>query len=72
MRSTRTKVFVDQQLLREAMACAPVKTQEAVIHLALREFVQRRQVADIRDLRGKGLIDPAYNHRSARGEQIAI
>jgi Arc/MetJ family transcription regulator len=62
----RTNVVLDSALVTEAFKYAGVTTKKDLLDLALREFVQQRKRADVRLLRGKGLIDPAYDYRAAR------
>ena len=62
----RTNIVLDESLVAEAFRFAPVKTKKDLIDLALREFVRQNKRADVRELRGKGLIDPSYDYRAAR------
>jgi Arc/MetJ family transcription regulator len=62
----RTNVVLNDRLVNEALKYAAVKTKKDLIDLALREFVQQRKRADVRELRGKGLLDPSYDYRAAR------
>lgn len=62
----RTNVVLDPALVTEAFKYAGVRTKRDLLDLALREFVRQHKRADVRTLRGKGLIDPAYDHRAAR------
>jgi len=62
----RISVILDDSLVAEALKCVNARTKTALLDLALRELVRQRRRADIRQLRGKGLIDPSYDHRSAR------
>jgi Arc/MetJ family transcription regulator len=62
----RTNIVLDESLVAEAFKYAAVKTKKDLIDVALREFVRRHKRADVRLLRGKGLVDPAYDYRAAR------
>jgi Arc/MetJ family transcription regulator len=62
----RTNIVLNSELVSEAFRYADVKTKKDLIDLALREFVRSHKRADLRALRGKGLIDPSYDYRSAR------
>lgn len=62
----RTNIVLDNGLIAEAFKYADVKTKKDLVDLALREFIRQHKRADIRQLRGKGMIDPAYDYRSAR------
>ena len=63
---SRTNVVLDDRLIKKAMRLLKSKTKREAIDTALRELVADRQRPDIRDLRGKGLIDPNYDYKSAR------
>jgi Arc/MetJ family transcription regulator len=62
----RLNIDLDSALVNDAFKVARVKTIKGLVDLALREFVRRHRRADVRVLRGKGLIDPAYDYRAAR------
>ena len=62
----RTNIVLDDQLVGKAMKYAGVRTKKDLIDLALREYIKQNERADIRQLRGKDLIDPSYDYRSAR------
>jgi len=62
----RTNIVLDDALVGQAMKYAGVKTKKDLIDLALREFIRQNKRADIRQLRGKNLIDPSYDYRAAR------
>jgi Arc/MetJ family transcription regulator len=62
----RTNIMLNDSLMTEAFKYAGVNTKKDLIDLALREFVRQHKRADIRKLRGKGLIDPSYDYRAAR------
>lgn len=62
----RTNVVLDDELVREAMALSQVKTKRDLVDQALREFVAFRKRLDVRELRGSGLIDEAYDYKALR------
>jgi Arc/MetJ family transcription regulator len=62
----RTNIVLDEALVAEAFKYAGVKTKRDLIDVALREFIRQHKRADIRALRGKGLIDPSYDYKAAR------
>jgi Arc/MetJ family transcription regulator len=62
----RTNIVLDDDLVEEALKYAHVKTKKDLVHLALLEFVEQHKRADVRQLRGKGMIDPSYDYRAAR------
>ncbi|MEM1867601.1 MAG: type II toxin-antitoxin system VapB family antitoxin [Candidatus Methanomethyliaceae archaeon] len=53
----RFSVTVEPRLLAEAMRLAGVKRKREVIELALREFVRRRRLEELRRLAGSGLVE---------------
>lgn len=62
----RTNILLDDALVAEALRYSKVKTKRALVDLALREFVMQRKRLDVRDLKGKDLVDPAYDYQEAR------
>ena len=49
----RTTLNIDDELLAEAMRCAPGQTKTGVINEALREFARRQRRTGLLALRGK-------------------
>lgn len=65
----RTNIDLDDKLLSEAFRCAgDVKTKKDLVHLALKEFVERRRRRDVRELRGTVSIRPDYDYKRLRIE----
>lgn len=64
----RTNIDLDDDLIAEAFRYAPVRTKKDLIHLALRELVERRRRLDVRELRGTVSIRPDYDHKKLRTE----
>lgn len=62
----RTNIVLDDALVEEAFGYAGVKTKRELVDLALREFVANHKRRDIRELRGKVLIDPEYDYKKLR------
>lgn len=62
----RTNIVLDDELVEEAFGHAHVKTKRELVDLALREFVANHRRRDIRELRGKILIDPEYDYKKLR------
>jgi Arc/MetJ family transcription regulator len=63
---SRVNIVVDQSLLDEALKCARTVSKNELVNVALREFVRHHKRADIRELRGKGMIDPSYAAKFSR------
>lgn len=57
---------MDDELVREAMTLSGLRTKRELVEVALREFVAFRKRLDVRDLRGEGLIDEAYDYKRLR------
>ncbi|MGH8461750.1 MAG: type II toxin-antitoxin system VapB family antitoxin [Stenotrophobium sp.] len=62
----RTNIFLDDQLVAEAMKLAGVSTKRETINVALRNFVTTHRQRRILDLAGQGYIDPDYDVRTVR------
>ena len=62
----RTNVNLDDQLIEEALKLSGLKTKKEVIDQALREFVNKRNRHDLRELHGKILFDETYNYKASR------
>jgi len=57
----RTNIVLDDDLVAEAMRVSGARTKREVVHLALRELVQRHRQRELKVLRGRDLIDPNYD-----------
>lgn len=65
----RTNIDLDDSLLQEAFRHADeVKTKKDLVHLALKEFVDRRRRRDVRELRGTVEIRSDYDYKQMRVE----
>ncbi len=62
----RTNIVLDDQLVKEAMKLANVKTKREAVDMALRRFVQSSKQKKLLDLFGTGGIRKGYNHKRAR------
>lgn len=62
----RTNIDLDDDLVAEAFRCTRARTKKELVHLALRELVERRRRADLRELPGTVGIRPDYDHRALR------
>ncbi len=66
----RTNIVLDDLLVEEAMRLTQTHTKKEVVDIALRELVARYHQRSLRDLPGRGLIDPDYNVRKARKSML--
>lgn len=62
----RTNIVLDDQLVREAMKLAGVKTKREAVDFALRRFVQSGRQRRMLALKGTGGIKAGYDHKRAR------
>lgn len=63
----RTNIVLDEKLVRKAFKHTPaVTTKRELVHLALKEYVERRTRPNLLDLVGQDLIDPEYDHKASR------
>jgi Arc/MetJ family transcription regulator len=66
----RTNIVLDDVLVEEGFKCAEsIHTKKELIEVALREFVARRKVKNLRDLKGKIAFYEGYDHKKMRAEK---
>jgi len=66
----RTNVVLDDKLVDEALGLAgDIRTKRELIDTALREFIQRRRMKDLRELRGKVIFSDDYDHKKMRARR---
>ena len=63
----RTNIVLDDDLVDEAFRYAEdITTKRELVETALREFVARHKMKDLRDLRGKIAFDEGYDYKAMR------
>ncbi len=62
----RTNIVLDDELVREAMELANVKTMREAVDIALRRFVHGGRQKRLLELKGTGGIRKDYDHKRAR------
>jgi Arc/MetJ family transcription regulator len=62
----RTNIDLDDDLMAEAFRLTDASTKKDLVHLALRELVDRRRRRDVRELPGIVGIRPDYDYKSLR------
>jgi len=62
----RTNIVFDDELLQEAMRVSNIKTKKAVIHEALKEYVENKKRKNLRDLAGKISFAQGYDYKALR------
>ncbi len=65
----RTNIVLDDKLIERAQKLSGIKTKREVVNEALRSFIQLREQAEVRSLRGKlrweGNLDEQRQSRAA-------
>lgn len=61
-----TNLSIDEQLLNDALKIGCLKTKKDTVNLALREFIKKRQTAEILAMFGKVDYDKDYDYKKSR------
>jgi len=72
MKTLRTSLEIDSDLLSEAVLVSGTKSKKGTIEIALREFVERRKQKNLYDLfdGDEQLIAEDYDYKKTRGGVI--
>jgi len=62
----RTNVLLDDALIKEALKLGRLKTKKAVIHEALKEYVDNKKRHNLLDLAGKIKFKKDYDYKAMR------
>lgn len=62
----RTNIVLDEELVKEALKYAKVRSKRELVNLALREFVEHHRRRNLMDLYGKGGIWDNYDYKQLR------
>lgn len=62
----RTNIVLDDELVRAAVELTGAGSKREVVHLALRELVQRRRRKNLLDLAGQVRFEEGYDHKALR------
>lgn len=63
----RTNIVLNDQLVEEAFKYSDqIKTKRELIEVALKEYVAKHKMKDLRELKGKIKFDENYNHKKMR------
>ena len=65
----RTNIVLDDNLVAEAFKYSPAKTKKELVHIALREFVDRKRRLNLMDLEGKIEFEERYDYKKMREVQ---
>lgn len=63
----RTNIVLNDELVEKALFLVPaIKTKKDLIDTALREFIEVRQIKQIKDIRGLDLFADDYDYKKMR------
>jgi Arc/MetJ family transcription regulator len=62
----RVKLILDDELLAEAARLSGIESIRALVHEALRHFVESKRRKSLLDLVGKVELDPEYDYKKLR------
>ncbi len=63
----RTNIDLDDRLIEKVMAINPnLRTKKDAVNFALLDYVQAHETESLLDLMGQDLVDPGYDHKTAR------
>ncbi len=62
----RTNIVFDDELISEAMRLSHAKTKKALIHEALKEYVESRKRMNLQELAGKISFAKDYDYKAMR------
>ncbi len=62
----RTNIVLDEELVKEAMKLANVKTKREAVNIALRRYVHVGKQRRLLDLYGTGGVRKDYDYKQAR------
>ena len=65
----RTNIILDDKLVQEAFKYSRANTKKDLIHLALKEFVEKRRRLNLLDLEGKIEFAKDYDYKKLRERQ---
>jgi len=65
----RTNVLLDDALIKEALKLGRLKTKKALIHEALKEYVDNRKRLNLLDLAGKITFKNDYDYKAMREDK---
>lgn len=62
----RTNIVLDDELVGEALEITGARTKKEVVHMALRELVERRRRRNLLDLAGRLSLRDDFDHKGSR------
>jgi len=61
-----TNVYIDSELITQAIDLSELKTKKEIINLALKEYVERRKRKNLAELKGKIEFADGYDYKESR------
>ncbi|MCL2637928.1 MAG: type II toxin-antitoxin system VapB family antitoxin [Oscillospiraceae bacterium] len=61
-----TNVYIDNELITQAIDLSEFKTKKEIINLALKEYVERRKKKNLAELKGKIEFADGYDYKDLR------
>jgi len=65
-----TNIFIDNELITQAIDLSDMKTKKEIVDLALREYVARRKRKNLGELKGKIDFSDGYDYKELRCGQL--
>jgi Arc/MetJ family transcription regulator len=65
----RTSVFIDDELMRQAMEISGIKTKRELVNQAIKEFVENHKRLNLLDLVGEIKFAEGYDYKAARKDR---
>jgi Arc/MetJ family transcription regulator len=69
MTTTRTNIFLDDKLIREAARLSGLETKKDVVQEALRYYVEHRSRPSLLELKGKIRFSDNFDYKATRRAQ---
>ena len=61
-----TNIFIDNELITQAIDLSEIKTKKEIVDLALREYVARRKKKNLSELKGQIKFSSGYDYKDLR------
>jgi len=65
-KNMNTNIFIDNELIAQAIDLSELKTKKEIVDLALREFVAKRKRKNLGELKGAVKFLDGYDHKELR------
>ena len=65
-----TNIFIDNELITQAIDLSELKTKKEIVDLALREYVARRKRKNLSEIKGMIEFSDGYDYKELRGNNF--